>query len=130
MVDKRRRLLLYENVRIHIDDVAGLGSFVELEGVAGADSDLSREREPLRACARSWRSASRCAGSYSDLLLDAPQALLAAADAVMRNAHAPYSEFKVGAALRSPSGAIHVGANVENEQAGRLVTGRWPAAPG
>ena len=32
----------------------------------------------------------------------------------MRNAHAPYSNFKVGAALRSPSGAIHVGANVEN----------------
>ena len=45
VVDKRRRLLLYENVRIHIDDVAGLGSFVELEGVAQADSDLSREYE-------------------------------------------------------------------------------------
>ena len=52
--------------------------------------------------------------SYSDLLLDAPQALLAAADAVMRNAYAPYSHFPVGAALRTPSGAIHVGANVEN----------------
>src|SRR3954469_13025957 len=45
VVDKRRRLLRYENVRIHIDDVAGLGSFVELEGVAEADSDLSREHE-------------------------------------------------------------------------------------
>jgi cytidine deaminase len=40
--------------------------------------------------------------------------LLAAADAVMRHAYAPYSNFPVGAALRSPSGAIHVGANVEN----------------
>jgi len=43
-----------------------------------------------------------------------PQALLQAADAVMRRAHAPYSEFKVGAALRGAAGAIHVGANVEN----------------
>ena len=54
------------------------------------------------------------AGSYSDLLLDSADALLGAADAVMRNAYAPYSNFPVGAALRSPSGAIHVGANVEN----------------
>lgn len=45
---------------------------------------------------------------------DDPQELLAAADAVMRRAHAPYSEFRVGAALRGAGGAIHVGANVEN----------------
>ena len=51
---------------------------------------------------------------YSDLLLDGPDALLRAADAVMRNAYAPYSDFKVGAAVRAPSGAIYAGANVEN----------------
>lgn len=37
-----------------------------------------------------------------------------AAEAVRLNAHAPYSGFKVGAALRSASGAIFAGCNVEN----------------
>ncbi len=45
---------------------------------------------------------------------DDPQELLAAAARVMRHAHAPYSEFRVGAALRGAAGAIHLGANVEN----------------
>jgi len=114
VVDKRRRLLLYENVRIHIDDVSGLGSFVELEGVADADSDLNREHELVARLREELALGEPVAGSYSDLLLDSADALLAAADAVMRNAYAPYSNFPVGAALRSPSGAIHVGANVEN----------------
>ena len=37
-----------------------------------------------------------------------------AARAVRENAHVPYSRFKVGAALRTPSGAVHIGCNVEN----------------
>jgi cytidine deaminase len=36
------------------------------------------------------------------------------AKAVRDRAHAPYSKFPVGAALLSETGAIHVGANVEN----------------
>jgi homotetrameric cytidine deaminase len=114
VVDKRRHLLLYANVRIHLDDVEGLGSFVELEGVAAPDSDLSGEHELVDRLRSELGLSEPVAGSYSDLLLDAPQALLAAADAAMRNAYARYSDFKVGAALRTPSGAIHVGANVEN----------------
>lgn len=113
-VDKRRHLLLYENVRIHLDEVDGLGAFVELEGVAAADSDLAREHELVARLREELALGEPVAVSYSDLLLDGPQALLAAADAVMRNAYAPYSQFPVGAALRTPSGAIHVGANVEN----------------
>ena len=37
----------------------------------------------------------------------------AAADVRMR-AYAPYSRFKVGAAIRSTTGVVHVGCNVEN----------------
>ncbi|MEX0309593.1 MAG: cytidine deaminase [Tateyamaria sp.] len=33
---------------------------------------------------------------------------------VRENAHAPYSEFKVGAALRTTDGEVFVGCNVEN----------------
>ncbi len=38
------------------------------------------------------------------------QAALAAAD----KAYAPYSEFPVGAAIRTPGGSIHAGCNIEN----------------
>jgi cytidine deaminase len=34
--------------------------------------------------------------------------------AVRENAHAPYSRFKVGAAIRSANGQVFVGCNVEN----------------
>jgi cytidine deaminase len=40
--------------------------------------------------------------------------LFAAARAAQANAYAPYSRFHVGAALRTPSGAIFSGCNVEN----------------
>ena len=40
--------------------------------------------------------------------------LLDAARAVRENAYAPYSRFKVGAAIRGASGAIYRGVNVEN----------------
>ena len=40
--------------------------------------------------------------------------LLETARAVRENAHVPYSRFKVGAAIRTASGAVYAGCNVEN----------------
>ena len=44
VVEKDRRLFLWQGVRIHLDRVAGLGTFLELEAVAGSLSDLTTER--------------------------------------------------------------------------------------
>jgi len=109
VVDKRRRLLLWEGVRIHLDEVEGLGSHLELEAPEEADAAAKVER--LRAA---LEIGELIPGSYSDLLLDSPDRLLRAAEGAMRNAYVRYSGFKVGAALRAPSGSVHTGANVEN----------------
>jgi homotetrameric cytidine deaminase len=115
IVEKERHLLLWQNVRIHLDRVDGLGDFLELEGVATADSDLAEELDRVARLTEALDLVPErmLRNSYSDQVVGS-DALVDAARAVMERAHAPYSKFRVGAALRADDGSIHVGANVEN----------------
>jgi cytidine deaminase len=51
-------------------------------------------------------------------MTDLDAELLGAARAAAANAHAPYSRFAVGAALRSADGSVYLGVNVENASYG------------
>lgn len=70
-VTKRRHLYRWQSVRIHLDDLDQLGSFIELEAVAPADSDLSYEHRlvaQLRA-AFGLKDELLLANGYADQLL-------------------------------------------------------------
>jgi predicted adenylyl cyclase CyaB len=72
VVAKSRRLFLYEGVRIHLDSVEGLGSFIELEGVAApGDPDLDRFEQLLAGLRRAFgiEEADLVGESYCDLVL-------------------------------------------------------------
>ncbi|HEX6334589.1 MAG TPA: class IV adenylate cyclase [Flavisolibacter sp.] len=72
VVSKRRRIFFSGNVKIHFDNVEGLGSFVEVEAI---DRDGSFSEQQLQEqCNRfiglfSISTADFVAGSYSDMLL-------------------------------------------------------------
>jgi cytidine deaminase len=49
------------------------------------------------------------------------EALVRAAQAARRHAHAPYSRYRVGAAVETDAGVIHAGCNVENASYGLTI---------
>jgi predicted adenylyl cyclase CyaB len=69
-VHKRREILLLEDVRIHLDEVEGLGSFIELEVVVGEGETeagcVTQAEELLRAFG--VRASDLVSGSYADLV--------------------------------------------------------------
>lgn len=46
-VNKHRTIYLYDNVRIHLDDVAGLGTYVEFEAIVDENSDDAAARRKI-----------------------------------------------------------------------------------
>jgi len=75
VVVKRRRLFLWGYVRVHLDAVQDLGSFIELEAVAPADSDLTREYQLVAELRDALRITDEllCANGYADQLLSDPR---------------------------------------------------------
>jgi adenylate cyclase, class 2 len=71
VVSKRRQLFLWQGVRIHLDEVEGLGHFLELEAIAEEGSDLTEERVKVAQLRSRFEIADGAliGVSYADLLI-------------------------------------------------------------
>ena len=61
VVEKHRHLFLWRHLRIHLDDVRGLGRFIEIEAVLAPDADPSHDGPLLSELGK-------CFGITDDLL--------------------------------------------------------------
>jgi predicted adenylyl cyclase CyaB len=70
VVEKRREIFLYHGVRIHLDDVANLGHFLELEAVLGPELDEQAARPLLESLRAHFAlsAADLLAGSYGEMV--------------------------------------------------------------
>lgn len=70
VVHKTREVLLWENVRIHLDEVAELGTFIEFEAVLGPDDGetVSARRLEELEDVLGIEASSQVAVGYADLL--------------------------------------------------------------
>jgi adenylate cyclase class IV len=69
IIVKRRELWKVDNVRVHLDAVAGLGNYFELEGVVGMGDDPAGTRARVGRLIDQFRPAlgEPVSGSYADL---------------------------------------------------------------
>lgn len=69
VIVKRRELWRLENVRIHLDAVAGLGSYLEFEGIVGIGDAADETRRKVETLVEKFRPAlgEPVSGSYADL---------------------------------------------------------------
>lgn len=74
VVEKHRDIFLYQNVRIHLDEVKDLGSFLEFEAVLGHGVDDATGQSQLDYLAREFSLArgDLLSGSYSDMVTERP----------------------------------------------------------
>jgi adenylate cyclase class IV len=70
VVRKRREILLWDNVRIHLDEVEELGTFLELEAVVDEthDDQICRAQIATLMSALALAAADLIAASYAELL--------------------------------------------------------------
>lgn len=70
IVEKERDVFLYDEVRIHLDNVKNLGSFIEFEGVLASPDDASGTQTKVEWLMQQFRitPSDLLAHSYSDLL--------------------------------------------------------------
>ena len=70
VIEKRRHLFLWNEVRIHLDEVEGLGSFVELEAVVSERMNADEARAAIDVLLESLEidAAALEPGGYLELL--------------------------------------------------------------
>jgi predicted adenylyl cyclase CyaB len=69
VVEKRREISLWHNVRIHLDEVVGLGAFLEFEAVLSAEVDEAAGRAQVEELIGRFgiSSAEVLSGSYGEM---------------------------------------------------------------
>jgi predicted adenylyl cyclase CyaB len=70
VVEKKRRLFLFKNSRIHLDVVRGLGTFIEFEVQVKYGKQQAQKLLELLSHEFNIRQSSIVPGSYSDLLFN------------------------------------------------------------
>ena len=81
IVDKRRQIYFIENVKFHIDEVQGLGSFVEIEAINSENTTAVLSSEVLYEQCRFYialfniQQSDLLTNSYSDMILGLQETL-------------------------------------------------------